>query len=173
MDRLDHIRKGLRGKGWVAPEIDTAERILKTASSKRTKWIRVLDSMIYWLVLLVAIVMNFVLSIVLVPFLLVFTGPMLILALVVIAVAFGTMLDVVVRETEHLQQKHYVMAEVFIPAIALINIYIITRLSGQLATLMELPGAANNPLLVSVCYVAAFIAPHIILGAFHRSKHSH
>lgn len=165
MDRIERITKNLPQQGWTKPEIDKAVEILRKAPEKSAPWVRFLDMVLYWLLLLVTIVGNFIVSIALVPFLLVLTGPLLYGALFFLGVVFGTMLDVVVRETEYLQKHHYVVAEVLIPAIALINIYMITSLSNRLAAMMSLPGNNNQPVLVAVIYVIAFSLPHMVYWA--------
>lgn len=170
MDRIERISTNLAAQGWSQQDIRKATTILQEAPAKRSPWIRVLDSILYWVLLGVAILANFIISIVLVPFLLVLTGPLLYGALFFLGLVFGTMLDVVVRETEYLQKKHVIVAEVLIPAIALINIYMITRLSNKLAAIMELPGSNNSPLYVALVYVIAFALPHFIYGWMHTRK---
>lgn len=172
MDRVGRIAAGLALQGWPQAEIAKASSVLQEAPAKRSPWLELLDNVIYWVLLAVAILANFIVSIVLVPFLLVLTGPLLYGALAFLGLVFGTMLDVVVRETEFLQKKHYVVAEVLVPAIALINIYMITRLSNKLALIMALPGDGNSPLLVALVYVVAFALPHFIYGRMHARKHT-
>lgn len=173
MDRINHLKEKLAKRGWQANEIDSAAAMLHTAEHVKEDHVRFLDSALYWIILLVAVLANFIISIALLPFLLVLTGWYLVGSLVLIGVAFGTMLDVIIRESEHLQKKHYVVAEIFIPAIALINIYIMTNLSKTLAAAMELPGVANDPIFVAIVYVVAFIAPHVAFGLIHKRSHHH
>jgi hypothetical protein len=160
VDRIEHIASTLPQKGWTKPEIDKAVSILRHAPEKKSDVIKFLDQAMYWILLLVGILANFIISIVLVPFLLVLTGPILYGALFFLGVVFGTMLDVIVRETEYLQKKHFVVAELLIPAIALINVYMITNLSNKLAVVLQLQ-IHQQPWIVAVTYVVAFSLPHV------------
>jgi len=172
VDSVEHVTRNLPSRGWTPPEIDKASEILRQAPARKSEFIKVLDAALYWILLAVAILANFIVSIVLVPFLLVLTGGLLYGALFFLGLVFGTMLDVVVRETEFLQRQRYVMAEILIPAVALINIYMITKLSNSLATKLALPGSENRPVVVALVYVVAFILPHFAYGLLRRKKTS-
>jgi hypothetical protein len=48
----------------------------------------------------------------------------------------------------------------FIPAIAIINVYLMTNLSNHVATLMEMTTSIHEAPLVSAVYVGAFMFPY-------------
>ncbi len=171
MDRIERLTRNLPRKGWSAPEIQKTIAILQEAPAKKSEFVLFLDSALYWILLGVAIFANFVISIALVPFLLVLTGVLLYTSLFFIGIVFGTMLDVVIRETEFLQEKHFIVAEVLIPAVALINIYIITQLSNQLAVLLDTAGVGQQPVIVAVVYVVSFTLPHLAYKYLHHRKY--
>ncbi len=152
----------LADKGWQPHQITRAISLIQSSQSVKSDSVRLLDSFIYWGVLLAAILGNFVLSITIIPILLVFTDIALLISVGLIALAFGLVLDFILREIEHLQSSHLVIPELFIPAIALINIYIITNLGNAVSALLKLP-TQHNPLLVSMMYVCGFIIPHFAL----------
>ena len=161
MDRIEHLKGKMEEKGWQPKEIDKAVSILKKAPERKSEWVRFLDQVLYWGIFVVSVLANFVVSIVLVPLLLTITDIWLYFTIAVIALTFGAMLEVIIRETEWLQKKHYVVSEIFIPALALINIYIIVQLSNRLATILKLPGTNQSPLLVGALYVFCFSMPHV------------
>jgi hypothetical protein len=161
MDRIEHLETRMETKGWQPKEIEKTVTILEQAPQKRSDWVRFLDVILYWAIFAVSILANFIVSIVLVPLLLTITDAWLYAAIAVIALTFGSMLEVIIRETEWLQKRHYVIAEVFIPAIALINIYIIVQLSNRLAVILKLPGSNQSPLLIGAIYVLCFSLPHL------------
>jgi hypothetical protein len=127
----------------------------------KTDAVRFLDSVIYWGALLVAILGNFVLSIVVIPILLAFDDLSLVIVIAAIAAAFGILMDVVLREIEHLRHHTVIIPELFIPALALINVYIITTLTNSAAVIAGLQ--THNPWIVSVMYVCGFSLPHFVL----------
>lgn len=153
--------QALREKHWQPHQIARATSILQSAGEMKTDAVKLLDSVIYWGALLVAILGNFVLSIVVIPILLAFDDLSLVLAIAVIAAAFGVLMDVVLREIEHLRHRTIIIPELFIPALALINVYIITTLTNSAAVIAGLQ--THNPWVVSVMYVCGFSLPHFVL----------
>ncbi len=151
----------LRQKGWQPHQITRATGIIGAAQEVKSDAIKFLDMFVYWGILLLAIVGNFILSIVVIPILLAFDDLSLVIAVAIIAVAFGTLLDVIIREVEHFRRNKLIIPELFIPAIALINIYIITTLTNNVAELVQLP--THNPWIVSIMYVCGFSLPHFLL----------
>jgi hypothetical protein len=145
------------------------EHILAEAAFRKPTWVQVFDTAVYWIVLLSTILGNFVLSVILVPLLLTFTGVWLAIILVILGLLFGVLMHIIIKEIQHLKKSHYFVFEIFIPVLALINIYIITRLSNLLAPRMGIT-IQHNPWLVSVLYVMAFSLPHIISRMKKHSK---
>lgn len=161
MASVPELKSAMTAKGWEQYHVNRAVSILQGAGAVKTGAVRFLDAIIYWVILFAAIVGNFIVSIVFIPVLLAFDELSAVIAVAVFAVAFGTLLDFIVREVEHLRRAHLIVPELFIPAIALINIYIIVTLSNGVATTLQL--ATHNPWLISVMYVCAFVLPHFIL----------
>ncbi|MBI4150696.1 hypothetical protein HY492_01075 [Candidatus Woesearchaeota archaeon] len=163
--------QALREKGWQPHQVSRATAILHSAAEMKTDAVKLLDSVIYWGALSVAILGNFVLSIVVIPILLAFDDLSLVLVIAAIAAAFGVLMDVVLREIEHLRHRAFIIPELFIPALALINIYIITNLTNAAAVIAGLQ--THNPWIVSVMYVCGFSLPHFVLKwrrVAHRAK---
>jgi len=75
-------------------------------------------------------------------------------------VTFGLFLEAIIKETQRYEMSRYLIPELLIPAIALINIYIATELSNSVAEMLLWHHAIQNPLVTSVVYVTAFMIPH-------------
>lgn len=155
------LRNTLKEKGWPNHHIERTISTLHSASGLKSDSVKILDNLVFWGLLVIAVLGNFALSIVLIPVLVAFTNVALLITVAVLAIAFGFILDVVLREIEHLQKSHLIIPELFIPAIALINIYVITNLSNKL--IVELNLVTHNPWIVSVVYITGFLIPHFIL----------
>ena len=154
-------RERLRKKGWTEKEIYKALRLLHLSHEKKTKFVKSLDFLVYWFLLLLVILGNFIISVTIVPILLVMSGAFLIFMLIFIALVFGYLFTKVIIEVQHFQKSKVVVAELLIPAIGLINIYMIAKLTNLLAVLMELKGGIHNPIAVSFLYVFSFSIPRI------------
>jgi hypothetical protein len=153
--------QALAGKGWGRAEIKRASDVLAHAEMAKSPSMQVLEQAAFWVALLTAIIGNFILSVVLVPFLLLLSGIGLYLAIFVIGVAFGTLFNVLIGYIENLGEGQHIIAGAFIPALALINIYIITHFSNKLEILLQLTTPPHSPLAVSVTYVIAFVLPYL------------
>ena len=151
----------LKAKGWRAKDIKKAIKIINQAREKKPKKLQLLDTVIYWFILIVAIIGNLVISIALVPFLLEFKHFFLYMIIIILALIFGFFFDLLIRDIEGLEQKHVIIAGIFIPALALINIFYITNFSNYVSLTLNLNNT-HNPLIVSFVYVLAFVSPYVV-----------
>lgn len=160
----------LAGKGWGRAEVRRAADILAHAEALKSPSMKFLEQAAFWTALLIAIIGNFVISVVLVPFLLLLHGVGLYATVFIVGITFGLLFNVLIRYIENLGQGQHIIAGAFIPALALINIYIITRLSNSLEILLQLTTPPHSPAAVSVTYVAAFVLPYLYQHLEHVRK---
>jgi hypothetical protein len=149
-------------KGWPKEAALKTARILAKAEEAKPDGIRTLDKVVHWVALLIIVLGTFVVSILLVPLLLVASGPALAGLLVGVGVGFGLLFEVVVSKLERLEHRPPIVAGLFIPVLALINVYVITSLTNRLAALAKLESGIHDPILVSIVYVAAFSLPFML-----------
>jgi len=124
------------------------------------------------MLLIVALTGNLIISIILIPFLLAFKKIPLYFTIIILASMFGFLFDQLIRDIKDLENKHHIIAWIFIPAVAIIDTYYMTSFSNHLTEALNLPLALHSPLLVSTTYVLAFILPYIIhnlIEVFSRS----
>ncbi len=170
---LEDLKKKLTEKGWTEKEIERTMQILeKTDKSPRYKeFHRRLNPLIYWIALLVAIIGNFIVSVILIPFLLVLQGSVLYAIIILLGVVFGALFSLLLRDIEQVSsQKNIVIGWVFIPAIAAINIYVVANIANQLREIIIKSAILQNPVVISITYVLAFIAPYIIAQIYFSMK---
>ncbi len=148
-------------RGYSKKDAQRTINIIKRAEEKKSPRIKFLDTIIYWILLIVAIIGNMVISIILIPFLLGFRTLPLYLIIVVLAAMFGFLFDQLIRDIENLENRHIILAWAFIPALAIINTYYMTSFTNHVTKTLELPLTLHSPLLISVVYVMAFILPYL------------
>ncbi|MBI5378207.1 MAG: hypothetical protein HZA82_06240 [Thaumarchaeota archaeon] len=163
---MDDLKQRLAQKGWSQKEIDKTAQILSAAEEKKSKWVVLLDNALIWVVLLIAVFGNFVLSVVLVPFLVILSGGYLYLSLLVFGVSFGLLFSLILRSSEGVKEEQHIMANVFIPVVGLINMYIIARLCNKLILILQFKSTENSPALVSMIYMFAFLLPYLVMHYF-------
>jgi hypothetical protein len=159
---MSEITAGLKNRGWAEEEINKTATILDEAPEKKSPKLIFLDKIAYWTGLLLAILANFVISVMLIPFLIVMKRFYLYLALIFIGVAFGWVFSILIADLEAIKSGQHIVAWIFIPAIALINVYLMTNLSNFIAVLMEMPSSVHQSTIVSVVYVSAFMLPYSV-----------
>lgn len=167
---MTDIHSSIGNKGWTAADVKKTRDILAHAEAEKSTSILFLEQTAFWIALLIAIIGNFVVSVIIVPFLLLLHGASLYLTIFVIGVTFGTLINVLIGYIEKLGAGKHIIAGAFIPALALINIYIITRFSNDLEILLQLTTPPHSPMLVSVVYVISFVIPYLLEHFDHVRK---
>jgi len=158
---MESLKETVAQKPWSPEEKARVLGIIERGREKKPGKIKMLDEITYWVFLLLAVVGNFILSVVLVPFMLILSGFYLFAILFIIAFAFGILLTALLKEIQKIETKQHIIPIVFIIAIALINVYIITVFTNKLEVLLQLSTPAHSPVLISATYVAAFVIPYL------------
>lgn len=152
----------LKSKGWTDDDIQKAVSIIEQSRKKEPKNMTLIKSIIYWAVLFVGLIGNFVISIILIPFMLAIPGLRLIVIILIIGFAFGAFFDMLIRDLRSTENKDIVIAGIFLPLLALINVSLMVEFANYLEQKLGLLTGQHNPWLISVTYVFAFVLPHVI-----------
>jgi hypothetical protein len=166
---MQSLREKLYEKGWDKEEIEKTVKIFEEGRNKKSKTILFIDWIAYWSALIIAIIGNMVLSVLLIPFLLVASSSFLYPALAIIGIAFGFVFNIILKDIEQIEKTKHIIIGMFLPALALINVYIITQLSNHLAYLMKLPYGVHKPVIVSIVYSVSFVIPYVITQLLKRA----
>lgn len=137
--------------------------IIALAERKKSMVIRAIDVSLYWVMLLLAILGNFILSVAIVPFLLVLKGATLYLSLFMIALSFGILFSFLLHSIQKLESRKHILATVFIPALALINVAIFAILSNKLIGILHLTTPPHNPFLIGAVYMLGYVLPEALI----------
>jgi hypothetical protein len=167
---MSELEERLRQKGWTENDIQQALQIIQKAQAKKTKPLLFLDSIIYWLVLFAALIGNFIISIILIPFMLTITGFKLIAIIILIGFAFGAFFDLLIRDIKNLENKDVIIAGIFLPLLALMNVSLMVRFANYLQLQMGLLTPQHDPWVISAIYVCAFMLPHVIQWLIKHKK---
>ena len=159
------IEGKLKKRGWTKREIDNTLKLVREAKNNKHPAIKILDKSVYWIALMAAFVGNFIVSIVLIPFLLTLNNFQLYLVVITIGLTFGLLFELLIRSITHLEAKHHLFFGLLVPIIAIINVFIITIYSKNLEKKLMIE-STYNPLAVSVVYGIAFIIPYVVYHLF-------
>ena len=167
---MNDLTQRLKQKGWSDDDIYKAIAIIERGKERKPKKSSFFDSIMYWLVLLVALIGNFIISIILIPFLVAMHGISLYTIIIVIGFAFGAFFDLLIRDIEKIQNKDVIIAGIFLPLLALINVILMVNFSNDLQEVIGLTNIQHSPIIVGAVYVIAFILPYIIRSLFLYGK---
>lgn len=151
----------LLSRGFSKKEAQRTVDIMQKAEENKSLKIKFLDSFVYWALLVVAIIGNIIISILLIPFLLAFKKVPLYFTIFILAAMFGYLFDQLIRGIETIENKHQIIAWVFIPALAVIDTHYMASFANHLTKALNLPVPFHSPLIISIIYVTAFILPYI------------
>lgn len=155
------LRAELIKKGWTIDEIEASINILSRAPQARSRFVRTLDRMVFWINLVLALAGNFVVSVVMIPFMLFVPWMYLYPALLVVGLTFGALYNMIVFDIERIEDAPKIFVGPFLLGIALINIFIITTLNNLLATRIGFVKGLHAPLLVALVYTVGFMGPYV------------
>ena len=157
----NQITQDLRKKGWTEEEIAQAVRGMQDAVKSKGRFTRFLDQIVYWFFLMLTLLGNFIATVVLVPFMLLVAQPVLLYpVVVVVAVSFGALMDNIIQDILDIPNAQKIMPELFLPAIALMSVYIMVRLNNEIAMVMQLPYGIHEPIIMGIFYTSGFMLPY-------------
>jgi len=162
LDSTDKMIKEetLRKKGWSEEEIKKAMKIL--GKKRQTFSTDKLMPHVYWISLLLTIVGNLFVSVMMLPFVLYASGISLFVIIGVIAITFGSLFNILLKDIETVDPKHHVIVGIFMPAFALVVVWVIFDLSNNFIKHSGSSIRMNHPIIISAIYSIGFAIPSIM-----------
>ncbi|MBI2557909.1 hypothetical protein HYW20_01190 [Candidatus Woesearchaeota archaeon] len=158
---MENLARRLEKRGWGKKEIENAVGIIHNAKQLKTPETRFLEKRIYWILLAVIIAANFAVSIGLFPVLIALKGTFLYFIIALLGIVFGLLFELVIRSIEHLEKKHHLVLAVFIPVIALANLFVVNNISNSVIESLNLENT-HNSMIIAFVYAASFVLPYIL-----------
>jgi hypothetical protein len=150
-------------KGWTEEEIEKTTDLLYSDEKveKHVQFRKATHPMLYWIGLIVAMIGNFILTVALVPFLMILNSAQVYVILGIVGFVFGYVFHVIIKDIEHVDEKHHLVAGIFTPAIALIIVFFMTTVANRFNEVINNPNP-HNPWVLSIVYLICFSAPYFI-----------
>ncbi|MBU0470636.1 MAG: hypothetical protein KKA62_04810 [Nanoarchaeota archaeon] len=162
-------RSELLNKGWEESEIKRAEAILEKEEHHDVFF----SKMVFWSAALVIIFANLLISLILIPFIVVFDNLFLYIIVVLLAATVGFLYNFLITDIGHLEKKHHIIAGIITPLLALGNMIVMVLVSNRFIEKSNvIKNQPHNPYLLAVFFGVAFILPYLIdrLRKFLRNK---
>lgn len=158
---MENLIARLEKRGWSDKDIKNTVNIIKNVKQNRSKGTIFLEKRIYWILLIIIVTANLAISLALIPILMVLNGAFLYFMEIVLGISFGLLFELVIRSIEHLEKKHHVFLTILIPLTALINVFIISKISNNLIVKLNLKNL-HTPLIIALVYAVSFVLPYLI-----------
>ena len=156
----EDLRAQLEKKHWSEEEIDQALRIMTQSRLSADKHTQFYNQVIYWIALFLSLVGNFVLNIILVPFIVLAEEIYLYPGLFVLAIMFGALFDLIVYDIEKIEEAPKFKPGLFLFGIALINIFMIVQMGGYFKNLIGYAQPASVSWVIISIYSLGFMIPY-------------
>ncbi len=155
--KIDNLHK----KGWEESDfhkLNASIESFKLRDKSNSK--KELNKLLYWMSLLIMAVCNFGISLFLIPFLIVFKDTFSIIIVAIMGLLFGILFSFLIKDIEHLEPKHHLFAAIFVPLIALLNIYFMVQGANFFSDVFKTE-IRHNPIYIGTSYIVTFLIPYI------------
>ena len=154
--------KRLKRKGWSEEDIRKTQKIIEERMlHDKSRSLIFSNKVVFWAVIFVIILGNFIISMLFIPFLLLLNKIALDITIIVIGLAFGALFNLVVVDIRYIEKKHHLIAGLTIPVLAFINLSFMVKATNALNEVLRLSTARENPITISIIYVIAFMIPFL------------
>jgi len=166
---MKHSQKAkLLGKGWSAKDIKKAEVMLEQSRSHDAFF----SQIVFWSALLVIVFANIIVSLILVPFLIIFESWILFSTVILMGGMIGFLYQFLITDIGHLKRKHHLLAGILVPVLAIVNMIAVVVFSNKLIAELGTEKVKNNPFVVALVFAGAFVIPSIV-GYFKAYRDLH
>lgn len=152
----------LKRKGWSHEEMEKAQKIIdKRITHDKSRSMSLSNKVVFWSVVFVIILGNFIISMLLIPFLIILEKLALDIFVIILGFAFGTLFNLVLTDIRYVDRKYHLIAGVAIPVLAVFNLSLMTQAANALNNVLGLTAGRANPVTISILYTIAFITPYL------------
>ncbi|MBT3836045.1 hypothetical protein HOD05_02135 [Candidatus Woesearchaeota archaeon] len=157
-------RLELKEKGWTEQELKKAERIMEHDVQQSKSFSR----LVFWSALIVILFANLAVSLVLIPFLIVFSAVVLYSVIVLLGISFGFLYNFLISTVGTMHKGHHRWTNILVPIVAMINIIIVVLASNFFISKLESNPVTQNPFMAGIVFAIAFVLPYMILKLFFK-----
>ena len=152
-------REDLENKGWSEEEINQTLKIMKGFKSAHPPF---LNKSMYWMVLLLMIIGNFVFSLMMIPLLLAIQNISLYFIIMLLGFSFGMMMSMAIQDIENVEKVHHIVFFSLVPIIGMVNFLLVVNVVNN-NIVAELLGVHHSAALIGIVYLLSFMMPYFFM----------
>lgn len=159
--REDFIRQ-LKQKGWSPEAIERTEAIIKSREDQdKSRSLVFSNKLIFWMILLIFIIANLLISIALIPLVLLVNFFALNFVIIIIGLAVGLLFNFLIGTIENLNRNHYITAIFLLTVFAVVDFLIVIAFTNIFASKLGVSAGTESPIVLGVIYAVSFMFPYI------------
>ena len=152
--------KDMQNNSYKHNPNDVIARLDRLHENRQTEFAKPSYKIIYWTSLLVLLICNFIISMVLIPFILVLSSFKFYILIILLGFIFGFLFNILINDIEHIELKHHAFAIILIPLVAVVNIFLMLGLANSFAKLLKIY-TYHDAVLPALVYSIVFVLPYI------------
>ena len=161
--------KSIEKKRWDETEIKRAARIILKAEKNKTLFIKILDEIVHWILVLIIIIGNIIIGSFIVFASNLLNTPYFYLVIILIAVSFGLLIEIPLRDIEKLDKNKHFISRIMLPLLAIINIYFLIGIQKTISSFSEI-NFEFNAVTAGIVYGIFLLLPHVINSILRKMK---
>ena len=122
----------------------------------------------FWMATAILIATNIIISLIMVPILLV-ASEIQIFFVMIFGFFSGYLFNLLLRNIDNLEKKHYIISAFLIPALAMVNVFVMMGMMQKIGDAIGI-ATTQNPLAISGAYAMAFLLPHLWMNVIRKDK---
>ena len=146
----------LKSKGWEGWEIEHASKVIELAEQRKHVSLLMLDTGIYWFLLVVAVCGNVAAAFFLFPIVAFLPGITVYFIIAIVGLCLGALFTLIIRDVEKARRKHHLIAAIVIPLSGIVTFIVM----AQIAATQGLTAARHSVIGVSLVYMIFFLIPY-------------
>jgi len=149
--------------------VESHKRMLVGRFQKQKETAASLELLVYWSSLAMLALFNLVGVFFMIPFIMFFDGVTLFACVAGFGFVFGFLFNLLIMGIEHFKLRHHLIAGLFIPVLAVVDIVLIVRIVERINMMLAIPLNINIPVIV-MAFIFSFVLPYLFSVVTGRHK---
>jgi hypothetical protein len=154
---------------WNEKEIKKVAKILVKVEKNKNFWIKLLDEIVHWMMILIILIGNTVIAGFLVLISALLDKVFFYLILGLFAISFGILVEIPLKDIEKLSKHKHFLSRIMLPVLALVNVYIIIGMRAVVENFTRIDFEFNT-IAAGLTYGILFILPHFFIAFVKKLK---
>lgn len=154
----------------MKPSLKDPAKVLASKKKKHSIYARESHRVLNSLSIMVLTVTSIIITMILVPFLILFESTTVYSLVLFVGLLFGFIFSFLMLDLDKLEDKHHTITGIIIPLIAVLNIFLMLNLTKKVAEFYLLQ-INHNPMIISAFYLIGFILPYLFFGLAQHFKY--